>query len=147
MVTVPDGWIDGNGMYRGMGYRVAEGTSLAQKKVLKINYASSMQSHLPAVCNTYDLLHRKVVGDTPLQELIPDAVSAKRTEPFMFFNEDGGQTYFKGMGNYGAGKADKVTWGYVKKQMPMYALAICTPMSAWEFSAPKCAGVEWMMQG
>lgn len=122
-VTVPDGWIDGNGMYRGMGYRVAEGTSLAQKKVIKINYASSMQSHLIGACNTYDLLHRKVVGDTPLQEVIPDAVSAKRTEPFMFFNQEGdGNVYFKGMGTYGAGKADKVTWGFVKKQMPMYAL-------------------------
>ena len=123
MVTVPDGWIDGNGMYRGMGYRVAEGTSLAQKKVIKINYASSMQSHLIGACNTYDLLHRKVVGNTPLQEVIPDAVSAKRTEPFMFFNqEEGKDVYFKGMGTYGAGKADKVTWGFVKKQMPMYAL-------------------------
>ena len=121
-VIVPDGWIDGNGMYRGMGYRVAQNTSLAQKKVIKINYASSMQSHLIGACTTYDLLHRKIVGDTPLQQLIPDAVSAKHTEPMMFFNEDGGKTYFKGMGNYGAGKADKVTWGYVKKQMPMYAL-------------------------
>lgn len=122
-VTVPDGWIDGNGMYRGMGYRVAPDTSLAQKKVIKINYASSMQSHLVGACNTYDLLHRKVVGDTPLQEVITDAVSAKRTEPFMFFNqESNGGVYFKGMGSYGAGKADKVTWGYIKKQMPMYAL-------------------------
>ena len=121
-VVVPDGWIDGNGMYRGMGYRVAPNTSLAQKKVLKINYASSMQSHLIGACTTYDLLHRAVVGDTPLQQLIPQAVSAKHTEPMMFFNEVGGKTYFKGMGNYGAGKADKVTWGYVKKQMPMYAL-------------------------
>ena len=25
-VTVPDGWIDGNGKYRGMGYQVSEGT-------------------------------------------------------------------------------------------------------------------------
>lgn len=123
MVTVPDGWIDGNGMYRGMGYRVSDGTSLSQKKVIKINYASSMQSHLIGACNTYDLLHRKVVGNTPLQDVIPDAVSAKRTEPFMYFNQvDGGNVYFKGMGTYGAGKADKVTWGYVKKQMPMYAL-------------------------
>ena len=123
MVVVPDGWFDGNGMYRGLGYRVAEGTSLAQKRVIKINYASSMQSHLIGACNTYDLLHRKVVGDTPLQQVIPSAVSAKRTEPFMFFNQqEGGEVYFKGMCTYGAGKADKVTWGFVKKQMPMYAL-------------------------
>ena len=121
-VTVPDGWIDGNGKYRGMGYMVAEGTSLAQKKVIKINYASSMQSHLIGACTTYDLLHRKVVGATPLQQNVPTAVSAKHMEPFMFFNEDGGTTYFKGMGTYGAGKADKVSWGFVKKKMPMYAL-------------------------
>ena len=122
MVTVPDGWIDGNGKYRGMGYMVAEGTSLAQKKVIKINYASSMQSHLIGACTTYDLLHRKVVGATPLQQNVPTAVYAKHMEPFMFFNEDGGATYFKGMGTYGAGKADKVSWGFVKKKMPMYAL-------------------------
>ena len=121
-VTVPDGWIDGNGKYRGMGYMVAEGTPLAQKKVIKINYASSMQSHLIGACTTYDLLHRRVVGATPLQQHVPTAVSAKHMEPFMFFNEDGGATYFKGMGTYGAGKADKVSWGFVKKKMPMYAL-------------------------
>ena len=121
-VTVPDGWIDGNGKYRGMGYMVAEGTPLAQKKVIKINYASSMQSHLFGACTTYDLLHRRVVGATPLQQHVPTAVSAKHMEPFMFFNEDGGATYFKGMGTYGAGKADKVSWGFVKKKMPMYAL-------------------------
>ena len=123
-VTVPDGWVDGNGKYRGMGYRVAENTSLAQKKVLKINYASSMQSHLIGACNTYDELHRKIVGDTPIQKIIPTAVSAKRTEPFMFFSQDNAssKTYFRGMGNYGAGKADKVTWGYIKKQMPLFAL-------------------------
>ena len=123
-VTVPDGWVDGNGMYRGMGYQVAPNTSLAQKKVIKINYASSMQSHLLAACKTYDLLHRKVVGDTPLQEVVPTAVSAKHTEPFMYFSQSEGSAnvYYKGMGNYGAGKMDKVTWGYVKKLHPMFTL-------------------------
>jgi hypothetical protein len=67
-VTVPDGWIDGNGKYRGMGYQVAEGTSLAQKKVAKINYASAMQSHLLAACKSYDELHYLCVGATPLQQ-------------------------------------------------------------------------------
>lgn len=123
-VTVPDGWVDGNGMYRGMGYQVAPNTSLAQKKVMKINYASSMQSHLLAACKTYDLLHRKVVGDTPLQKVVPTAVSAKHTEPFMYFSQSEGSAnvYYKGMGNYGAGKMDKVTWGYVKKLHPMFTL-------------------------
>lgn len=124
VVTVPDGWIDGNGKYRGMGYMVMPDTSLAQKKVIKINYASSMQSHLLYACLTYDLLHRKVVGDTPLQKRIPTAVSAKHTSPFMLFHqaEGSGNVFFKGMGNYGAGKMDKVTWGYVKKKHPMFTL-------------------------
>ena len=30
---------------------------------------------------------------------------------------------------------------------PTYAPAICMPMIAPELSAPKFAGVEWMMQG
>lgn len=124
VVTVPDGWIDGNGKYRGMGYMVMPDTSLAQKKVIKINYASCMQSHLLYACLTYDLLHRKVVGDTPLQKRIPTAVSAKHTSPFMLFHQAEGSSnvFFKGMGNYGAGKMDKVTWGYVKKKHPMFTL-------------------------
>lgn len=124
IVTVPDGWIDGNGKYRGKGYMVAEGTALAQKKVIKINYASSMQSHLIGACTSYDILHRAVVGATPLQQHVPTAVTAKHTEPFMLFQQSEGSNnvYFKGMGNYGAGKMDKVAWGYAKKKHPMFAL-------------------------
>ena len=157
-VTVPDGWIDGNGKYRGMGYMVAYGTALAQKRVIKINYASSMQSHLIGACKTYDLLHRKVVGDTPLQERVPSAVAAKHTEPFMYFNQEGdGRVYFKGMGTYGAGKADKVAWGFVKKQMPMYALIEGSdnnlPMTGFRVPFDKntavydCDGEGWLYNG
>lgn len=157
-VTVPDGWIDGNGKYRGMGYMVAYGTALAQKRVIKINYASSMQSHLLGACKTYDLLHRKVVGDTPLQERVPSAVAAKHTEPFMYFNQEGnGNIYFKGMGTYGAGKADKVAWGFVKKEMPMYALIEGSdnnlPMTGFRVPFDKntavydCDGEGWLYNG
>ena len=157
-VTVPDGWIDGNGKYRGVGYMVAYGTALAQKRVIKINYASSMQSHLIGACKTYDLLHRKVVGDTPLQERIPSAVAAKHTEPFMYFNQEGdGNVYFKGMGTYGAGKADKVAWGFVKKEMPMYALIEGSdnnlPMTGFRVPFDKntavydCDGEGWLYNG
>ena len=157
-VTVPDGWIDGNGKYRGMGYMVAYDTALAQKRVIKINYASSMQSHLLGACKTYDLLHRKVVGDTPLQEHVPSAVAAKHTEPFMYFNQEGdGRVYFKGMGTYGAGKADKVAWGFVKKEMPMYALIEGSdnnlPMTGFRVPFDKntavydCDGEGWLYNG
>ena len=157
-VTVPDGWIDGNGKYRGMGYMVAYGTALAQKRVIKINYASSMQSHLIGACKAYDLLHRKVVGNTPLQDVVPTAVAAKHTEPFMYFNQEGdGRIYFKGMGTYGAGKADKVAWGYVKKEMPMYALIEGSdnnlPMTGFRVPFDKntavydCDGEGWLYNG
>lgn len=121
-VTVPDGWIDANGKYRGMGYMVSPDTALAQKKVIKINYASSMQSHLLGACKTYDLLHRRVVGNTPLQDRVPTAVSAKHTEPFLLFHEVNGNIYYKGLGNYGAAKMDKVAWGYAKDLHPNFAL-------------------------
>lgn len=127
MVTVPDGWFDGNGMYRGMGYCVSPNTSLAQKKVAKINYASAMQSHLIAACNSYDDLHYLVCGASPLQQQYLDKgltrpVSAKRTEPFLMFWEMDGVVYYTGLCVYGAGKMDKVSWGYVKKKHPMFAM-------------------------
>ena len=127
MVTVPDGWFDGNGMYRGMGYMVSPNTSLAQKKVAKINWASAMHSHLVAACNSYDDLHYLVCGASPLQQQYLDKglarpVSAKRTEPFLMFWEMNGVTYYTGLCIYGAGKMDKVSWGYVKKKHPMFAM-------------------------
>ena len=126
-VTVPDGWIDGNGMYRGMGYMVSPNTPLAQKKVSKINYASAMHSHLIAACNSYDDLHYLVCGASPLQQQYLDKgltrpVSAKRTEPFLMFWEMNGVVYYTGLCIYGAGKMDKVSWGYVKKKHPMFAM-------------------------
>lgn len=127
VVTVPDGWFDGNGMYRGMGYCVAPNTSLAQKKVAKINYASAMQSHLIAACKSYDELHYLVCGASPLQQQYLDKgltrpVSAKHTEPFLMFWEMDGVVYYTGLCVYGAGKMDKVSWGYVKKKHPMFAM-------------------------
>ena len=126
-VNVPDGWIDGNGKYRGMGYMVAENTTLAQKKVAKINYASSMQSHLLGACKSYDELHFLCAGATPLQQAYLDKgltrpVLAKHTEPFMMFWEENGVTTFTGLCVYGAAKMDKVAFGYVKKLMPMYSM-------------------------
>ena len=126
-VTVPDGWFDGNGMYRGMGYCVAPNTSLAQKKVAKINYASAMQSHLIGACKSYDELHYLVCGASPLQQQYLDKgltrpVSAKHTEPFLMFWEMDGVVYYTGLCVYGAGKMDKVSWGYVKKKHPMFAM-------------------------
>ena len=115
-IIVPDGWIDGNGKYRGMGYKVAEGYPMAQKMVNKINYASSMQSHLIGVNWLYNELHTAVVGKNALQDAVSGAVVAKHTEPFLFFVQQEGASapVFRGPCAFGAGKMDKPSWGYVK---------------------------------
>lgn len=122
MIEVPDGWVDGNGKYRGMGYQVAAGTAQSLKNNLKINNASSMQSHLIGACKAYNLLHQAVAGKNSIQEQYPAAVTAKMLEPFMVFVDGGDGAIFKGMGVYGAAKADKVAWGYVEDLHPMFAM-------------------------
>lgn len=123
-VVVPDGWVDGNGMYRGIGYIVAEGTPMAQKLVNKINYASSMQSHLTGVNNLYNDLHKAIVGKNSLQESYSEARVSKYTEPFLFFTQasDSDTPIYRGPCTFGAGKMDKPTWGYVKKLHPMFTM-------------------------
>lgn len=123
-VAVPDGWIDGNGKYRGMGYIVVAGTPMAQKFVNKINYASSMQSHLTGVNNLYNDLHKIIVGKNSIQKTCETARVSKYTEPFLFFTQaDGSDTaVYRGPCTFGAGKMDKPTWGYVKKLHPNFAM-------------------------
>jgi len=119
-VTVPDGWVDGNGKYRGKGYMISPNQPLAQKLVLKINYASSMQSHLIGVNWLYHELHTRFCGQNSLQRDTPTALTAKHTEPVMFFtagvnDEDPASAVYRGPGAFGPGKMDKPTWGYSKK--------------------------------
>ena len=123
-VRVPDGWVDGNGKYRGMGYRVADGLPLAQKMVNKINYASSMQSHLIGVNWLYNKLHTSVVGKNSLQNAVSGAVVAKHTEPFVFFvqGQNDAKPIFRGPCAFGPGKMDKPTWGYVKSAHGLFTM-------------------------
>lgn len=118
-VTVPDGWVDGNGKYRGMGYMISPNQPLAQKLVLKINYASSMQSHLIGINWLYHELHTRFCGQNALQRDTPTALVAKHTEPLLFFTagrdvEDPAAAVYRGPGAFGPGKMDKPTWGYSK---------------------------------
>ena len=120
-VEVPDGWVDGNGKYRGLGYIVTDGTPMAQKLVNKINYASPMQSHLCGCTRAFSDLHKEVVGRNSVQEVVDTARVAKYTEPFYFFvkGDTDAIPVFRGLCTFGGGKADKPTWGYVKKKHPM----------------------------
>lgn len=123
-VKVPDGWVDGNGLYRGVGYIINENAPMAQKLVNKINYASSMQSHLCGINNLYNDLHTEIVGKNSLQRTTASARVSKYTLPFYYFmqEDENGPTYYRGGATFGAGKMDKVTWGYVKKTHPMFMM-------------------------
>ena len=133
-VTLPDGWIDGNGLYRGQCWQSGPNVPFAQKLVLKINYASSMQSHLIGVNWLFNDLHTAICGENSLQAASPagqKAVVAKHVEPVLFFVSDSTITdeqatelnaEYQGPAGMGAGKMDKPTWGYVKSLHPLFAM-------------------------
>lgn len=123
-ITVPDGWIDGNGKYRGKGYQVSFDVPMFQKGVNKINYASSMQSHLIGVNWLYNDLHTLICGKNTMQNQVEGAVVAKHTEPFLFFTQAEGaqEAVFRGPCAYGAGKMDKPSWGYVKSKHAAFCM-------------------------
>lgn len=133
-VTVPDGWIDGNGYYRGQCWQAGPNKPLSQKLVLKINYASSMQSHLIGANWLYNELHTRYCGENSLQAATPTeykAQVAKQVQPVLFFVagknvEDTQQTEstatYLGPGGFGPGKMDKPTWGYVKSAHPHFGM-------------------------
>lgn len=125
-VTLPDGWIDGNGLYRGQCWQVGPDKPLSQKLVLKINYASSMQSHLIGVNWMYDALHTLYCGYNSMQRDTAGrglAEVAKQVVPMLVFtvgknitdeSETRQNAVYQGPGGFGPGKMDKPTWGYNK---------------------------------
>lgn len=123
-IMVTDGWIDANGMYRGNQYRINSSCNYGQKMVLKINYASSMQSHLMGGCRLYNDLHTSICGKNELQLANPKSRVAKYQEPFYFFvqEEENGSAVYQGPGTFGPGKMDDKTWGYDKKKFPHFMM-------------------------
>lgn len=123
-ITVPDGWIDGNGMYRGPRYKIADDVPYGQKLVNKINYASAMQSHLMGACNLYNDLHTAIVGKNTMQQADGLARVAKRELPFLYFTQasDTATPVYQGPGTFGPGKMDDMSAGYNKKNHPMFCL-------------------------
>jgi hypothetical protein len=135
-IMLPDGWVNGTGdlydpltnptggVYCGPCWQVGDGLPYSSKHVLKINYASSMQSHLIGVNWLYNDLHRAYAGANSLQRDVPTACVTKQVVPVLFFtagvndtsaNVTDGTANFRGLGGYGPGKMDKPTWGYSKK--------------------------------
>ncbi|MGM9767471.1 MAG: hypothetical protein ACI3Z0_03270 [Candidatus Cryptobacteroides sp.] len=124
--TVPDGFINGNGEYIGQKYQLIDGVPFAQKLVLKINYASSMQSHKQGATELYNDLYRMVVGETSIQQTegFENTRVAVIERPFLYFtqNDNDPEPVFQGLGTFGPGKMDKNTWGYDKKVFPYFCM-------------------------
>lgn len=123
---VGDGWIDGNGVYQGQKYKLIDGVPAAQKLVLKINYASSMQSHKQGGTELYNDLYRKVVGLTSIQQTegFENTRVAVIERPFLYFTQGDNDTepVFQGLGTFGPGKMDKKTWGYDDAVFPDFCM-------------------------
>lgn len=118
-IVVPDGWIDGNGKYRGQKYTNGTNIPYATKLVIKINYASSMQSHKEGCTELYNDLYRRIVTTAPVTAT--NARVSVYERPFLFFVQSStdSQPVFQGLGTFGAGKCDKNTWGFNKKKHAM----------------------------
>lgn len=113
---VTDGWIDGHGTYRGTEYVLSDSAPKMKKAVLKINYASSMQSHKEGATGLYNDLHTAIVGKNTMQLASPKARVCVYEEPFLFFvqGENDSAPVFRGLGTFGSGKMDEPTWGFDK---------------------------------
>lgn len=119
-----DGWVDGNGMERGNVYQLTDDVNAATKLVLKINYASSMQSHKQGATELYNLLHTAIVGKNSLQKANAKARVAVLERPVLYFLQtpDDSEPRFHGLGTFGPGKMDKKTWGYSADKFPDFAM-------------------------
>ena len=123
---VPDGFINADGEYIGQKYQLIDGVPAAQKLVLKINYASSMQSHKQGGTELYNELYRAVVGPTSIQQAggFENTRVAVIERPFLYFTQGDADSepVFQGLGTFGPGKMDKKTWGYDKKIFPDFCM-------------------------
>lgn len=124
--TVPDGFINSDGEYIGQVYQLTDDVPAAQKLVLKINYASSMQSHKQGGTELYNELYRAVVGPTSIQQTngFEKTRVAVLERPFLYFtqSDNDSEPVFQGPGTFGPGKMDKKTWGYDKKVFPDFCM-------------------------
>ncbi len=119
-----DGWVDGNGEDKGNVYQLTDDVPAATKLVLKINYASSMQSHKQGATELYNLLHTSIVGQNSLQKANSKARVAVLERPVLYFIQtpDDSEPVFHGLGTFGPGKMDKKTWGYSSSKFPDFAM-------------------------
>ena len=121
---VSDGWVDGNGMYRGPQFKLNGSVPYAQKLVAKINYASAMQSHLMGACNLYNDLHTAIVGRNVMQTKTAGARVAKPQNVFLYFlqTDENEAAVYQGPCTFGPGKMDDGTWGFKKSNHQKFVM-------------------------
>lgn len=125
-VEVADGWIDGNGNYKGQYYYLSTSDAKWQKLVGKINYASSMQSHKMGATNAYNDLYRALMGNS-LDTIMANDSKTRCTvkeDIFLFFVQEEGEAtpHYEGLMTFGSGKMDKKCWGYDDAVYPDFAM-------------------------
>lgn len=125
-VLKQDGWVDGNGVYKGVYYQLNLGDAKAEKLVGKVNIASSMQSHKMGAIAAYNDLYRAVMGSS-LDSIMASDSKARCTckeDMFLFFvqENDSDKPQFRGIMTFGSGKMDKKTWGYSSDTYPDFAM-------------------------
>ena len=121
-VFTPD---EGEASEAGAGYAIQQGEYLAKKLVGKINFASGMQSHKLGLTWIYNDLFKRLIQNgvitRPAQmELYPNARITVFEKPFLFFHREtpSDPWTFKYLMTFGAGKADKPTFGFNKSTTP-----------------------------
>lgn len=124
--TVKDGWIDGNGNYKGQYYYLSTQDAKWQKLVGKINYASSMQSHKMGATNAYNDLYRALMNDSldTIMANDPKTRCTVKEDIFLFFVQEEGEStpHYEGLMTFGAGKMDKKCWGYDSDTYPDFGM-------------------------
>ena len=116
-------WINNEGTSFGNCIQF-EGVPKSSKNVVKVNWASSMQSHKIGGTRLFNDLHKKVVGGFGMNYVSghENARTAVYEEPvFMFQKEtDTSTPTFIGLGTWGSAKGDKNTFGYSSSINPEY---------------------------
>ena len=112
-------FVDLDGNEHSFGYQLDDSDIVWAKKLVgKINYASSMQSHKQGATSLYNDLYRAIVTDSYTDFEAGQRV-AVREEAFMYFVQEtaDSEPVFKGLMTFGAGKADKPTWGVTDESL------------------------------
>lgn len=103
-------------------YPLTADVPAAKKLVVKINWASSMQSHKIGETEAYNILWKKIVGGNSITNTkgFEKCRAAIIEKPFLYFIKEtpDSEPVFYSFATFGPGKADKPTFGYDNSKFP-----------------------------